>query len=556
MEDLDARVVGPAPLVAAMCEAIGLVEAIDHLVEWDPAQCRLSPGTRIKALVVNILTGRRPLYRVGEAFDDGDVELVLGRGVTIPDLNDSALARALDKLFEAGPKQVFAAVAARAVLVEKVDRHRLHWDSTTRSVYGEYQGDTGPLKVTHGYSKDHRPDLRQFLIDLLCTREGIPVAGEVQNGNHSDKVGNAKAIDALVAALEPEELQKLLYVADSALCTGPNLAKMRQAKLRFTTRLPETFGAAAQVKKQAWAADEWTDQGRLSPESGSASYRTSEQVVEIDEHQYRAIVVQSDHLDQRKQKTLARLMADQRKRVEKAAAELQAQTFYCEDDAETAAGRWLMAEEDGLIPVKAEAKPEERTLPRPRRGRPRAGEAAPTRQVYRVHCVIGEPNPERLEQWRQRENYFVLLTNVGPNELPAREALLEYKFQTAVETRFKFLKDPVYMDAVYVHRRDRLESLIYVLVMACLVFSLLERRVRQALAERGEKLIVPGNRAVDKPTATSLLEMLANVVVVRAGPNQRMLATSPSARQRTARVLELAGFELSIYTTLPTARAV
>ena len=201
---VEARIVGPAPLVAAMCDAVGLVQVIDQLVEWDAAQCRLSPGTRVKALIVNILTARQPLYRVGEAFRESDPELVLGRGVAISDLNDNALARALDKLYAAGPKRVFAAVAARAVLLEKVERNRLHWDSTSRSVYGVYEGDDGQLHVTHGYSKDHRPDLRQFLIALLCNREGIPVAGEVQDGNQSDKQGNAKAIEALVAALEAE----------------------------------------------------------------------------------------------------------------------------------------------------------------------------------------------------------------------------------------------------------------------------------------------------------------------------------------------------------------
>jgi len=50
---------------------------------------------------------------------------------------------------------------------------------------------------------------------------------------------------------------------------------------------------------------------------------------------------------------LQRLIEAERKRVQTAAAELQAQTFYCRDDAETAAGAWLMVEENGLLPVKA-----------------------------------------------------------------------------------------------------------------------------------------------------------------------------------------------------------
>lgn len=549
--DADPCFVGPAPLIAAMCDAVDLVGVIDRLTEWDPGQCRLSPGTRIKALIVNILTARRPLYRVAEAFLESDVELILGAGADVSDLNDDALARALDKLWVAGPKQVYSAVATRAVLVEDVERRSVHWDSTSRSVHGVYNRPDGTLAVTHGYSKDHRPDLRQFLIALLCNREGIPLSADVQDGNQSDKVGNAEAIDDLVAALQPEELLDVLYVADSSLCTGPNLKKMHDVGLRFLTRLPESFKAAGELKQRAWAEDRWVEIGALSPERRAARYRASEHEAEIGGHRYRAVVIASDHLDQRKEKTLQRHLAAEQRRLAKRIAELQAQNFNCEADAEQAAGALLLDEVDGLLPVDAEVVSEQYKLKRPQPGRPPKGELAPQRTVFRVRCRIGEPTAERLEAWRRRENAFVLLTNADGDAFDARALLQEYKFQTAVELRFGFLKDPVYMDAVYVHRRDRLESLIYVLVMACLIFALLERRVRRALAACGQKLVVPGNRPVDNPTGKSLLEMLANTVVVRAGPRQRQLFCSSFARQRTARVVELAGFQLSIYTDVP-----
>ena len=46
---------GPAALVARLCDALKIPDIIDSVVEWDPAQCRLSPGTRIKALLINEL---------------------------------------------------------------------------------------------------------------------------------------------------------------------------------------------------------------------------------------------------------------------------------------------------------------------------------------------------------------------------------------------------------------------------------------------------------------------------------------------------------------------
>ncbi len=81
-------------------------------------------------------------------------------------MTDDALGRALDKLAAAGGAAVFSAVAARALLHDQLWTPNaalfVHWDSTTRSVYGVYPdaGTGGGVRPTFGHSKDHRPDLR------------------------------------------------------------------------------------------------------------------------------------------------------------------------------------------------------------------------------------------------------------------------------------------------------------------------------------------------------------------------------------------------------------
>lgn len=210
-----------------------------------------------------------------------------------------------------------------------------------------------------------------------------------------------------------------------------------------------------------------------------------------------------------------------------------------------------MAEELALHPVQAEVVQEVVPAKRAGRGRPPKGEVRPATVRYRVVGTIGEPDAERRRASLERQNGFVLITSAPAAELDGRARLEEYKGQLAVEFRFKFLHDPVFIDAIYVKKRDLVEALAYVFVIACLVFALLERQVRRALPARGEKLVVPGNPIVDRPTAKSLLEMLANVVVVRAGPGVRVLAAPAEIKRRAARMLELAGFDLAIYTQAP-----
>lgn len=140
------RTVGAGPLLRALCEELGLRDPIDQVVSWDPQRCKLSPGERIQALVLNLLTARQPLYRVQEEFALTDPALLLGVGITAADLTDDALGRALDKLAAAGGAPVFSAVAARALLHDQVWTPDaalfVHWDSTTRSVYGTYPAAT------------------------------------------------------------------------------------------------------------------------------------------------------------------------------------------------------------------------------------------------------------------------------------------------------------------------------------------------------------------------------------------------------------------------------
>ena len=88
-------VVGAGPLIRAMAERIGLVPTIDGLVGWDPARCRLSPGERILALMINLRTDRAPLYQVWDAFALTDVPLLLGAGITADDLHKGGARCAL-----------------------------------------------------------------------------------------------------------------------------------------------------------------------------------------------------------------------------------------------------------------------------------------------------------------------------------------------------------------------------------------------------------------------------------------------------------------------------
>ena len=151
---LESRVVGALPLLRQLCRDIGLADVVDEMTSWDPQRCRLSPGRRIEALVLDVLHRRSPLYRVGKAYEDSALEVVFGEDLASQDLTDDCLARALDKVAKAGAAKVYSAIALRACMVEQVDRRTVHADTTSISLHGVYPhaAESG-LRPTYGYSK-------------------------------------------------------------------------------------------------------------------------------------------------------------------------------------------------------------------------------------------------------------------------------------------------------------------------------------------------------------------------------------------------------------------
>lgn len=158
------------PIVKAYTEKLGLVELVNHLV---PSQMDVPPGIFFLGMVLDTLSGRNPLYRLEQFFLEQDTELLLGKEVTAKSFNDVNVGRFLDKVFDVGALKIFKEISIRAVSIFGLNCRHVHFDTTSRSVFGDYDTyGNDPFEITYGHSKDHRPDLKQFLISMLCVEIG------------------------------------------------------------------------------------------------------------------------------------------------------------------------------------------------------------------------------------------------------------------------------------------------------------------------------------------------------------------------------------------------
>lgn len=90
----------------AVMESTGIRKLIDDSCRWDREQGVLSPGMAVKAMLGPMFDGRHkaPLYKVNLFYQTSPVDLLFGEGVAQASLSDSALARGLDTIFDAGSR--------------------------------------------------------------------------------------------------------------------------------------------------------------------------------------------------------------------------------------------------------------------------------------------------------------------------------------------------------------------------------------------------------------------------------------------------------------------
>jgi len=526
-EKIAAYVVGHLPIVKAYAVKIGLVDIINELV---PSQMDVEPGLIFLGMVMDTLSGRTPFYRLDEFFHDQDTELLLGKRVNPSVFNDYNVGRVLDKAYEIGAIKLFSAISRQAVEIFEVDTRHGSFDTTSVSVFGDYDiyredSESSLLKITNGHSKDHRPDLKQFLISMLCVDRNVPVFGKTEDGNGSDKTINNEILTSISKrmALHGLEPGAFIYIADSAVVTQKNLLAIGDSTL-FISRLPASYKECLRVIKDAIEKDQWQDLGILSITKATvkrpaAHYKGYESTVELHGKLYRAVVIHSTAHDKRRQKRIDRELKTDRKGLENECKEISKKDFYCLADVQAAQEEFSKRSCTYHV-VNTEI--EER--PKYKRGRPRGGVREVKEMRYGLLATIAE-DEKAVSRLRQEAGCFVMLTNVakeGEGSYTAKEILRAYKDQYGIEQNFGFLKDPVIVNSIFLKRPERIEVLGLVLLLSLLIWRLIEREMRQYV-ER-EKVDLPGwkRRRTKRPTAFMLMTSFERIMIIKIGDNRRL----------------------------------
>jgi transposase len=503
-------------LVAAVIDKIGLTKKIDsRLLLTEGKGAKISMGQRVAAMILNglgFIDDR--LYMFPEFLSNKPIDRLLGKNIKAEDFNDDALGRCLDKIYEYGVTKLFSEVAFEIGIENNLLGKSAHFDTSTLAVYGEYSTEDSPktvnraatpktkqpINITQGYSKDHRHDLKQMVINLATSGvAGFPVWMEAHSGNASDKVIIQEATERMrTFCNQLKDAPSFLYVGDSAMYE--NCVK-KAGDLKWLSRVPETLKEAKIFLSLADSDFTWTDIGDgylITPLE--SSYGNIKQ---------RWLLVSSEQALTKELKTLEKNIAQEKEAMTKVLWHLSKQAFACESDARKAGNETQknLKYHNVKWDVTSVAK-------HGKKGRPQKGLAATKLEYFITGTLIQDT--EKIELKKRAKGRFILATNeLDEQKLSNAEMLPEYKEQSKTESGFRFIKDnAMEVASVFLKKASRVEALMMVMTLCLMVYSFAQHQLRKALADANETIPDQRKKPTSKPTMSWVCRMFSGVGIV------------------------------------------
>ncbi|BAU27221.1 transposase [Aneurinibacillus soli] len=463
--------------------------------------------------------------------------------------NDDAIGHHLDRIEEADVHKVVSEWLLHVYRHEDIPMRVFHGDITSMSVYGAYIKPNESLQIVEGYSRDRR-GAKQIQFGLVGGTDGIPLYGDVHDGNTSDKTWNPDVLDKIHKQCASIELSDFLYVADSAAMSKATLQAAKAAKAHLLTRAPAQLKI---VKAALEAADTpdipWSDHVTFASSKEGATYHWLERAAEHEGHELRLFVIESSALDKKKENTLQEQRKSERDQIKKAEKRFTKESFHCRKDAEAAWDAWVENQKLRFHHVSCSIVEQE--VIRKKRGRPKQDAQLETDTLYGLRLIYTEEEA-LFQQAKRKASRFVLATTLPTewhNESMDGTAVLGlYKGQIHVEMNFSFLKDPVYTDEIYLKKPERVKVLGYLLLLALTVYRVFQRRIRQHITEQ-QPMRWAGGRILKKPTGEAIFHIFKylQVVVLRGLNGTRIRQFDQPLTKEQSRVLTSLGLDESIY---------
>lgn len=459
-------------IIAGLIDEIGIVDLINDKLGIDKRE-KISSGQVVKAMILNGLGFvSKPLYLFSKFFEDKEIQALLGESVKKDYLNDDKLGRVMDELYKYGLTKLFVEIALVVTKRFNIEVNYSHLDGTSIHFHGQYKSEMiadpsegiikeRPIIITKGYSRDHRPDLKQCVLSLITSSDGdIPLLIRVGDGNEADKA----VFGHLLNSFEQQVNWSSIMVCDSSLYSQENIQLIQG--LKWITRVPMTVKRAKELVQTIEIEEREKSQELTDLSPNPENYKWKEEIVVYGGIEQRWLIVE---IQSRKISDLDKLEKQIKKEEEKV-AKLLKQLEKEEFEHPSTAKYKLKGINKKLKLFKiAQIKIREQVN--------KLG-----KKIYKIG-VKSEIQGIEIATRKKQAGRFILATNVLDSKtLKSSDILVNYKNQQSCERGFRFLKDPLFFaDSLFVETPHRVETMLLIMCLCLLVYNLGQRELRNNL---------------------------------------------------------------------------
>jgi hypothetical protein len=498
---------GSLPLIKALLDELGVGEIIDALVPNEAGEFSYGPAAEV--VIASRLQGvPLPMYEIADWASTTAVPQLFG--IPADKLNDDRLGAMLEAL---RPQRtaIWSRVLSRAVGRFGLDLSRLHADPTKIAFEGSYDGwealPPDVPRITYGKPKDGQADRKLLTLSQWVTAEGVPGWFGVDDGNAADDPLYLQDLRELRTALPLNDV--LVIGGDCKLpsretvlqCCRWNYHLVATEPWRKTRRerLAKLLRRGAQWKRLAYTAE--SDKNK--PEAERGQYDVIEDVDELTDPTSGTVY------------PVRRLFVRSRRKAEQARAKRDHQLAQVTAELERLQGLVNKYHYTTVEAVKVRAA---HLLGQNAAGRFIQVQVTRTRAKtapLRLTWSVPRKAVQAAAQW---DGVYPVVTNLPAATHSATEVLAIYKDQHEVEGRFRDLNQlPIRVRPLWLKRPDRIEALVFLIMLAVLLYAVLERQVRRHIAQTGQMIdgLMPEKRDTRTPSGQRLLRAFALVCLVR-----------------------------------------
>ena len=450
-----AKLLAAIPILYPILAELDVEAIID---QYCPTEAEINVGAVIVVLCLNRLTAPKPLSGIADWAAKTVMEELVG--IPTSKLNDDRLGRALDAIYP-HLEEIWAEIVSQALVRYRIDLSLVFYDLTAFYFEGEYQSSSC---VTFGFTRRHKGKKQRKLALDVTAKEKFPFLYQLLDGNVADVSTVQANMQRLLKVLQERgwPVKAVLVVGDRAMLSAEIVLAYHKANLKYLGALKvmgEMEEALIRGVSQAELLAHRLDDDHYGVKRPYTFEHDGESVTDV------ALVTLSLPLRRRQRRHRAGQIRERLTSLQVIARErLNVRKYKGKAYAEEQIRKQVLTQPGGEF-IQVDLSGEDGHL-----------------------TLSWQIDSRALKQAMVLDGKFLLVTN--DRTLSSAEMIAHYGEKDKAEKAFRTLKSPIRMRPVFLHKDERIEALMFVNMLALLVYSILEMKCRRSgLKVTGEAVL-------------------------------------------------------------------